>query len=271
MRQLVADKNLDKDGCLVIEGKKFRYMNSVLRVKSGDMVHVRLPSGSLQPMTVAGIDSSAKKIILQAAFSVIEDKGVKALPSEFAPELEITLFLFVSKPPKMELAVRQAVECGVKRIVPVEGVFCQKGSIEAAKKKSSGKDDRWQRIINEAREQSGSAVATEVTQVMSLEEALDFWQEISGSSPAFVLYERSEDTKNFREAAKESGGAEKVALAVGAEGGISPEEISLMKSRGFTAIHLETNILRCETAALYGIAAVQTIFCREENLSDHRG
>ena len=51
--------------------------------------------------------------------------------------------------------------------------------------------------------------------------------------------------------------AKKAAVVVGSEGGISPEEVELLKAGGFIPVHLKTNILRCETAALYGIAVVQ--------------
>ena len=50
----------------------------------------------------------------------------------------------------------------------------------------------------------------------------------------------------------------KAAIAVGSEGGISPEEVRLLEEKGlFVPVHFAVNILRCETAALYGIAAVQ--------------
>ena len=50
---------------------------------------------------------------------------------------------------------------------------------------------------------------------------------------------------------------QKLALAVGCEGGISPAEAQLLKANGFIPIHFAGNILRCETAAVYGIAALQ--------------
>ena len=51
----------------------------------------------------------------------------------------------------------------------------------------------------------------------------------------------------------------KIGIAVGNEGGISPSEIKLLNEKGFfSTIHFDVNILRCETAALYGIAAVQS-------------
>lgn len=53
-------------------------------------------------------------------------------------------------------------------------------------------------------------------------------------------------------------GTIKIAIAVGCEGGISPNELEILRGAGFVPVHFATNILRCETAAIYGIAAVQT-------------
>ena len=47
------------------------------------------------------------------------------------------------------------------------------------------------------------------------------------------------------------------ALAVGCEGGISDEERSVLFEAGFMPLHFTTNILRAETASLYGIAVIQ--------------
>jgi 16S rRNA (uracil1498-N3)-methyltransferase len=54
-------------------------------------------------------------------------------------------------------------------------------------------------------------------------------------------------------------GIKRAAIAVGSEGGISPDEVKALEEKGlFQPVHFAVNILRCETAALYGIAAVQT-------------
>ena len=172
---------------------------------------------------------------------------------------ELWLFQFVAKPPKMDLIIRQAVECGVSRIIPVEGAFCQKGSIESARKKTDGSDDRWQRVITEAREQSGSPVETLIMPSMSVEKACEFYASIGEEKKAVVLYERSDGTVSIGHALMDGPEAKRICLAIGAEGGISPEEIEILGKSGFTAVHIKTNILRCETAALYGVAAVQTV------------
>ena len=56
MRQFISEINPDKDGYLVLTGKDFKYFRQVLRIKVGDMVSVRLPSGILQNMTACEID-----------------------------------------------------------------------------------------------------------------------------------------------------------------------------------------------------------------------
>ena len=85
----------------------------------------------------------------------------------------------------------------MSRFVPVVGTFCQNGSIDSAVKKSDGSDQRWARLITEAREQSGSAVNTEVLPCCSLKDAVNIWKEEMGSgneSVAVVLYEQTRGT-----------------------------------------------------------------------------
>ena len=275
MRQFVAESSPDKNGCLYIEGKKARYLSAVLRCVPGDMLYVRLPGGGLQQMTVASVDSAKKRVVLQIAASTSIDSSsnessAKALPIEKKSGLELWLFQFAAKPAKMELIVRQAVECGVSRIIPVEGEFCQKGSVESVQKKSSGSDGRWERIITEAREQSGSPVETQISPSLSVEKSLDLWhnhlKEINAqqNNLSLVLYERTENTMPLHRAVASVEDVKIAALFVGAEGGISPAEYSYLTQNGVQGIHFATNILRCETAALYGIAAVQSAVVEKE-------
>ena len=78
------------------------------------------------------------------------------------------------------------------------------------------------------------------------------------ASLAVVLYEQTAGTMQLHRVIKQMPMVKSAAVAVGAEGGISPEEIELMQKGGFISVHFATNILRCETAAIYGIAALQT-------------
>lgn len=258
MRQFVSDSNPDKEGLITVSGKDYRYFKQVLRLVPGDMLAVRIPSGELVDTTVAKIDESKKNVVLQLCDSQSSDKtrtGGKN-QSSFLNEVEFYLFQFAAKGPKMDLIVRQAAECGVTKIIPVLGEFTQAGSAE-----KNFRSDRYERIIKEARQQSGSPVATSIEKTVDVDGAIKLWKDISeGKDNCFccVLYERSEKTKGLHEALSEYKDVKKCAIICGAEGGISPGEIEKFAGEGIVPVHFDTNILRCETAALYGMACVQS-------------
>jgi 16S rRNA (uracil1498-N3)-methyltransferase len=73
-----------------------------------------------------------------------------------------------------------------------------------------------------------------------------------------VLSERNEKSQSLGKILNQKE-IQEICIAVGNEGGVSPEEIDLLTKKSlFCAVHFDVNILRCETAALYGIAAVQS-------------
>lgn len=358
MRQFVCPAAPNSKGLLEITGKDFHYLRKVLRMAPGDMITLSLPGGGRQEATICKADDAAKKIILQVCSSQggnqsragnggsgknlsqaqdcgASSDGQKASQAQNvrASRTPLSLLQFIPKPQKMELIVRQMTECGVANIVPVIGEYTQAGSEKALQK-----SDRFERIVREARQQSGSQVETKIHAPQKLSAALDMIesgdlsqaQEAAGSfgheqnssqgqgvsadslsqptdcGPVAKLffYERIDKTVplsaaffgreqncpqaqeaaagnlgfagNFGSAAPSSGlasdcGAGSLGLAnysaakpracvfaVGSEGGISPAEAELLLERGFKAVHFNTNILRCETAALYAAAAIQS-------------
>ena len=273
MRQFISREFPDKKGLLRICGKDFRYLRQVLRLKPGDMLSVRFSDGTLQNTTVCSVDENSREILLQICgksenFETLDvTRGTKADEIQNScPQIEYFLFQYISKPAKMEQIIRQATECGVKYVIPVCGEFSQKQNILSMQ---HSKKERIERIVREARQQSGSPVETEILEQVSTEKAISFWQEkksfgSSGSleqnSVAVVLWERNEKTVSLKKIfqPENSEKIKKIAIVVGCEGGISPAEVDLFLSAGFNAIHFPGNILRCETAALYGIAAVQS-------------
>lgn len=270
MRQFISSIQPSKDGLLEIVGKDFKYLRQVLRLKNGDMLNVRLPNGHLTNTTVCSIDDSKKLIILQVCKLTDDDfeenenitRGVKAFEIETNVEnnfgnVDFYLFQYIAKPVKMEQIIRQAVECGVKYIVPVVGAFSQKSSVLSM---STSKVERIDRIVREARQQSGSPVETKILEPMTTLQASCFWSEqgTDNDSVGIVLWERNENSKSLHLVLNNQEKKRKVAIVVGCEGGISPEEIEILSKNKFNIVHFSTNILRCETAALYGIAAVQS-------------
>ena len=283
MRQFVSAASPNSKGLLEISGKDFHYLRNVLRLSVGDMVTLSLPGGVSRESTLCKVDDGAKKMTLQVCATAFaggnssqdKDCAGQDCPQglEAAPRIRLVLLQFIPKPPKMELIVRQATECGVAAIVPVIGDYTQGGSEKALQK-----SDRFERIVREARQQSGSLVATKIFEPRKLSAALDLIDENEPSALKLFLYERTDGTVSFKDAllgqeqnrsqAQEAAAASlgpaksrapiSCVYAVGSEGGISPGECEMLLSRGFKAVHFNTNILRCETAALYAAAAIQS-------------
>ena len=288
MRQFVSSSMPDRNGRIVLSAKEHRYLSRVLRLEDGSYIDVRLPGGSLIKMKLhtgkteslletepfsetgdghkaesrGGEESSSMQISLPQKTEAHTANDKTQVQEQKAQPL--WLFQFLPKVQKTDLIVRQATECGISRIIPIRGAYSPA---------YTPRIERWQRIIREARQQSGSPIETEINAVLCAEEAAALWEQTVCGIPSlgFILCEREEGQKSLfthirdkaekiRDAAKESDACSRIftALAVGCEGGISPAERNRLEQSGFVPIHLKTNILRAETAALYGLSAIQS-------------
>ena len=258
MRQFILENQSIKNNLITLEGKDFRYLRQVLRCKTGDMINVRCQDGNLLETTVAKIDEKGHIVILQVCGDLVQNE-------KHNQKCEFFLFQFLPRPQKFELIVRQATECGISVIIPILGEYSEESSAAILR---GNKKERIEKIVREARQQSGSPVQTKVLPPFSLSQACEFWQnEVSTlkdeeKSLALVLSERQEKENSIANILKRTtenvSSIKKVVLAVGSEGGISPAEVEFLEKGHFEPIHFDVNILRCETAALYGIAAVQS-------------
>jgi len=287
MRQFILDRMPGSNGRVILEGSDYRYLAQVLRKTPGASVEARLPDGSLCLFTVETLDAKAKTVRLLRAGSHVNSCGDSSgetgsrcaqevaigdsmPPLSLVPEgfPRIILFQWMLKGPKMDQVIRQATETGVSVIVPVSGERCLPRDQEG-----SARTERWNRIVRESRQQSGSPVPTVVHQPIAVSAVGDLWRALGGEagvgrsgedshSVALVLTEAPLARKTLHEYLDT--GIELAALATGPEGGMTAAELDALGSAGFFCVHFRTNILRAETAALYGIAAVQTAIMETE-------
>jgi len=177
-----------------------------------------------------------------------------ALERPASPIPPVTLFQGVPRGNKMDLIVRQAAEAAVSLVAPFQSEY------STVKLNSEEKLMRWRRIIREARQQSGSTVDTLVREPCGVNALLEFWEGLQKEYRrplGILLHQVDLDTGTLHDYLDEE--PDLVVLAVGPEGGFSPEEVSLFMAAGFRPILLGSTVLRAETAALYGIAAIRTI------------
>ena len=278
MRQFVLAVPPDRNGAATLAERDYRYLAQVLRKTAGDRIEVRLPDGTLALMRIDRLDRNAKsvKLVLEpgsagsgslsgadrapaAALSAGDSMPATGEVPDGFPQL--ILFQWILKGPRMDQVVRQATETGVSLIVPVAGERCLSSEADNV---GGGKTGRWDRIVREALQQSGSPVATRVLPPVAPAALGELWRSLSGSeSRALVLTEAPLARRSLHEYLDTVSGP--TAIAVGPEGGMTAREIALLEEAGFACVHFKTNILRAETAALYGIAAVQSTLLESGN------
>jgi 16S rRNA (uracil1498-N3)-methyltransferase len=166
--------------------------------------------------------------------------------------LPLHLLLAVFKFDHMEWAIEKATELGIAKITPILARRTEKHLAQSALKRT----ERWRRIALEASKQSRRTDIPEIADPTPLKSALE-----SEKSPTRILLSETEQATTITAALKAASSSQKetdTALAIGPEGGWTPEEMSLFAQHQWQPVTLGPRILRAETAAIAAIAIAAT-------------
>ena len=152
----------------------------------------------------------------------------------------LTLGCSPAKGDRLRWLVEKATELGVTRFVPI----LTERANEQARGLSAEKTKRW---VIEACKQCGRNQLMEVSAVLSWK---DFLEACSSAKLRLLASPTGQPLHSIDVAAARSG----VAMAVGPEGGFTPEELNLAAQFGWQFVSLGPRTLRVETAALAAVA-----------------
>jgi len=227
-----------------LKNDDYRYLVRVRRLAVGEFFPAVLPGGEEVQVQVSSIDHG----VLTGRLVPVEH--LKTQKEDIPP---IVLLQALPKADKMDLIVRQAAEGGVSEVVPFVSEF------SVAKVNTTGqKFTRWERIVKEARQQSGSGIATRIHQPLTFNGLFDYWNKLQEKEALGLLFHHQGlEQKSLHSYLNSI--PKIVALAVGPEGGFSDSEVSLFLENGFKPLTIGDTILRTETAALYCAAAIRIL------------
>jgi 16S rRNA (uracil1498-N3)-methyltransferase len=264
LKQFILTERPGPDRLIRLSGDDYHYLVRVRRLKPGDSFPVLLPErirGTVSVLsTEGGILSGRVSFSGKAAHPDIPPVAAVSGKAAVRPDLAsafppIVLFQALPKGAKINLIIRQAAEGALSEVV----VFTAERSV-ARPGKPDGKEERWRRIVKEARQQSGSAIETAIRFCPSLEAALSYWallREQYREAQGLLLHQDPLEQGTFHNYLSTS--PELVVLAAGPEGGFSGAEVADFLKAGFRAVCMGDTVLRSETAALYGAAAIRII------------
>ncbi len=169
---------------------------------------------------------------------------------ELESPLSITLLQGISSGDRMDYTIQKAVELGVKAIQPIS---TERSVVKLNQERAQKRLEHWQNIVISACEQSGRAFVPQVFAPVSLAN----WLAENPQTNATRILLNPVGALKIATLTKPAG---EIQLLIGAEGGLSQNEINAATSQGFQSIILGPRILRTETAALTAIASMQILW-----------
>jgi len=216
-----------------------RYLGRVLRLHSGDTIHVFNGDDGEWSAEIRRLGKSDVTLIVHDSVERQSESG-----------LDVHLVQGISRGERMDFVVQKATELGVRHITPV---LTHYGVVKLDDKRVQKRRDHWQRVAESACEQSGRIRPPLVDAPLALNDWFGSPRDRDGSD--LIL----------RPGAGKSLGAfgeprTRLCLLIGPEGGFSEREYCDAEAAGFAAVSIGPRILRTETAAVAAIAIAQSLW-----------
>ena len=234
-RRFIADESQGHRAALI--GEHAVHLSKVLRAKVGQEFDIAI-DGVVRRGEVISI--SGDRVEFQLHETVQPDSP---------RQRQVTLLLSIFKFDRFEWALEKAVELGATTIVPVIARRTEPHLAKAAGKRV----ERWRRIARESSQQSRRNTEPEIAAPIELPEAVTRQQ---GTRILLSEHETPERESLKKIIAEHQTGP--LALAIGPEGGWTPQELDLFRKSGWLFASLGPTVLRVETATIAALAIALT-------------
>lgn len=220
LHRFFVKADFDEKSIFVENKELVNQIKNVLRLKVGD--EIVLSDGRLTEAIVKITSITEKNL---TAFVL------NTRPNTNESKNHTILYLSILKRENFEIAVQKATEVGIKEIVPIVSKRTVKFGL---------KNDRLEKIIQEAAEQSNRGIVPRLHESIELEKAIIgakennlniFFHPVGGPIP------------NFKE-------KNRIGIFIGPEGGWDESEIMLAKNYNFVLAKMSPLSFRAETAAI---------------------
>jgi len=215
-----------------------RHAVRALRLRVAEEVDLVEPAGDVWRVGVTAVEGD-----------VVTVEVIERLPGVREPR--VTLVFGVLKGSRNDDVVEGAVEVGVQAIQPV---LFDRTIVRLDSQKRAERGERWRRVARAAAKQSKRTFVPSVADPVS---ASELGPLLAGFDAVLVAWE---DAEGAGVAARLRGASlpqdATVAVVVGPEGGLSPEEVAALEAIGAVPCSLGATILRAETAGVVATALV---------------
>jgi len=215
------------------------HASRVLRLREGGAVQL-----------FDGIGNECHGLITELGGKRVVVGNIIAIDADRESPLKVLLAQALSSSEKMDWVIQKATELGVAEIQPID---TERSVARLSAERAVKRLEHWQQVAISACEQCGRNTLPQIHPPLDIMVWLQQMQKVADSK--FILL--PQDAASLHAQAKPQG---RIALLIGAEGGFTQAESDTALHCGFTAIRMGARVLRTETAAISGLAALQTLW-----------
>ena len=215
------------------------HASRVLRLRTGDAVQLFDGEGH----ECHGIieDLSGKQVVVGQITEVEADRE---------SPLRVILAQALSSSEKMDWVIQKATELGVTEIQPLA---TERSIAKLSTERAAKRTEHWQQVVIAACEQCGRKVLPVIHPPLDI--MLWLQRVRTEKQSKFILLPKGASSLQSQTKPLET-----VILLIGAEGGFTVAESDSALLCGFTPIKLGARVMRTETAAVAGLAVLQTLW-----------
>jgi len=214
-----------------LRGEEARHMLGVVRIRIGEKVLL---------MDGAGVLAEARLEEARRSEALLEVLSREIVSVE--PARRLTLACAVPRGARMDALVEKCGELGVARLMPMVAAR----SVVDAMQRQENHLLRWRRIAIETAKQCGRTKLTEMTAVLSFEDAL----RTTEPGAARMIASLEPNAVGLADFAAGLRKEQPIQAFIGPEGDFAPEELQAAREAGCVPVSLGPRILRVETAAI---------------------
>lgn len=230
---------LPQDGTFDLPPDAAHHASRVLRLREGTPVQI-----------FDGIGNERHGVIAELGGKRVTVTGITTVEADRESPLKTLLAQALSSSEKMDWVVQKATELGVTEILPLD---TERSVARLSAERAAKRLEHWQQVAISACEQCGR------NRLPLIHPPLDImaWLQQVKSASGTRLILLPQGAASLHAQAKPQGS---VTLLIGAEGGFTQAESDSALRCGFTPVRLGARVLRTETAAVAGLAALQTLW-----------
>ncbi len=181
--------------------------------------------------------------------STIAGRILEKSPAGGEPAVRLHMLLCLSQREKFEWMLQKCTEVGAIEFTPV----LSSRSLVQDERALQNKYPRWEKILQEAAEQSGRGAIPRLNRAAGYEAAL---KNTAAAGGFCLLAWEGEVVQRLTEALQGQARGTVVAILIGPEGGLSKAEAEQAANIGWSPVSLGKRILRMETAAVVSAGLV---------------